>query len=873
MRRATISLLWGIVGFFVLFFTAPAAAATPPTILTYQGKLTNNNVSVSSAVSMKFVLYDAATNGSALYTAGGTLVAPSAISVTPTAGLFSVDLGGAGTNILDPSIFQNNQSIYLEITINGETLSPRKRITSAPFAFNAAYLNGVAATSTASSSTYIPISDANGNFNFRGVTTSNFSFTNATGTHITVDTCTGCGFFNILNFGAVGDGVTDDAPAFQRALDAMYAAGGGTLIVPPNLPNGTHAVYAWKSAVTEDFSPNGMGPHGSWYINGSGAQVLVTSTPGNAFIALSIYNATSFTIQGMRFYGVINPVEHFTVPNPVKNVIYSSATEMKIIDSQFNGFYIEFPNPNPGGLMGTNAVIYGDSLIIDNCIFASNGGSGRPVVKAENWSNFIVDKTVFADFYFIDNVQYAPMSGDQPFSSIFTANPLPPANGNADSIYGGNRAIISNSRFDEGQGYYTIYIGGLSVYTKQVVITGNNQNVNPANASVGIYLYKVRHATIENNYQREGGLGSKGITGNFVDDVVLRQNYVESGSVVSNLNFDATVTSVKIIDSDYATSTGALYTHVENTGSMVVPGTLAVASTTLIGTTTAPSAGYRLFVDAASSSRAGIGVNGYIRASGYITGTTTLDVAELYPISSTCQNNNSCPTKGDVVCLALGEVAATIERCHSPYDSTALGVISTDPGFSLGGFANDANRQVALAGRVPVLVSAKNGPIAVGDHLTTSDIDGVAMKATKSGPTVGIALEGYSGEGMAKILMFAKTGWWGSSGLDESNSSVLNGSLESFLSAFRNIGVTISQGFVQAAEFVADKITTKTLCVGTVCFDENEAYRLKQLINQNQNSISSVQSAPPAPIEQSPPVSQNAEPAAPANTPSESTSQ
>jgi len=37
----------------------------------------------------------------------------------------------------------------------------------------------------------------------------------------------------VTDFGAVGDGATDDSPAFQKALEAVVAAGRGTLIVPP----------------------------------------------------------------------------------------------------------------------------------------------------------------------------------------------------------------------------------------------------------------------------------------------------------------------------------------------------------------------------------------------------------------------------------------------------------------------------------------------------------------------------------------------------------------------------------------------------------------------------------------------------------------
>jgi Pectate lyase superfamily protein len=59
---------------------------------------------------------------------------------------------------------------------------------------------------------------------------------------------------NVRTFGAKGDGVSDDAPAIQRALDAAHAAGGGTAYLPPGR-------YLTRSALTV---PDGVTLRGSF---------------------------------------------------------------------------------------------------------------------------------------------------------------------------------------------------------------------------------------------------------------------------------------------------------------------------------------------------------------------------------------------------------------------------------------------------------------------------------------------------------------------------------------------------------------------------------------------------------------------------------
>src|ERR1041384_2443358 len=52
---------------------------------------------------------------------------------------------------------------------------------------------------------------------------------------------------NLRDFGATGDGVTDDAPAFQKALDSLANAGAGTLFIPAGK-------YVIATPVRKDFN-------------------------------------------------------------------------------------------------------------------------------------------------------------------------------------------------------------------------------------------------------------------------------------------------------------------------------------------------------------------------------------------------------------------------------------------------------------------------------------------------------------------------------------------------------------------------------------------------------------------------------------------
>ena len=111
---------------------------------------------------------------------------------------------------------------------------------------------------------------------------------------------------------------------------------------------------------------------------------------------------------------------------------------------------------------------------------------------------------------------------------------------------------------------------------------------------------------------------------------------------------------------------------------------------------------------------------------------------------------------GDVVSLGTSGFKA-IRVSEGAYDPMVAGVVSTDPTVVMGHKDAEDGVPIALAGVVPVKVTLDNGPIAVGDLLTSSSTPGYAMRADRPGPTVGKAMEAFDGsagwQGSIRILV------------------------------------------------------------------------------------------------------------------------
>lgn len=132
----------GTLLILALFFFAQTAGAIPlparssapnwpdaPTI-NYQGRLADSGgTPINDTLAMQFSLYDSDVDGAMLW---GT---ETHATVPVSDGLFSVALGSQTTGGIPTNVLSGD--VWLEITVDGETLNPREQLRAVPYAMQA----------------------------------------------------------------------------------------------------------------------------------------------------------------------------------------------------------------------------------------------------------------------------------------------------------------------------------------------------------------------------------------------------------------------------------------------------------------------------------------------------------------------------------------------------------------------------------------------------------------------------------------------------------------------------------------------------------------------------------------------------------------
>jgi hypothetical protein len=126
---------------------------------------------------------------------------------------------------------------------------------------------------------------------------------------------------SVRTFGAAGDAATDDTAAFQRALDAAYASGGGAVYVPPGryLFKGTLTIpdgVSLRGSFSCVPSHSGIRDHGQPKPGDDGSALFVAagrgSEDGKPFLTLN----TNSSVSGLTFYYPEQVLDESPVPYP-----------------------------------------------------------------------------------------------------------------------------------------------------------------------------------------------------------------------------------------------------------------------------------------------------------------------------------------------------------------------------------------------------------------------------------------------------------------------------------------------------------------------------------------------------------------------------
>jgi hypothetical protein len=330
---------------------------------------------------------------------------------------------------------------------------------------------------------------------------------------------------NIQDFGATGDGVTDDAPALQSALEALNTQGGGTLIIPPGK-------YAIRSEVFNNFGNPGVSK--SIVVRGAGtaSQLLVKSGAGSTMWTLQ---NVAVTIDNLSFVGTEGNNSDARV------TVYVLTGHAEFRNSRFIGIAT--------GQHGDGAVVKGflASLAFEGVNFGGctgHSGVGTPVVSAASWNDFTMNGVSFVDYGTIDGVGLSKTT-QAGYAWVYLKEP--------EVASANNRAFVDirNVVMDEGAQF------GLRIESN----TGRISSVNVENlkvngsflgSAVGVYInnadkVRISGARFGHNQSTSNAAVKLVAVGN-----ATLEHLLANESLTNRIDADADTKSLTIIESDYA---------------------------------------------------------------------------------------------------------------------------------------------------------------------------------------------------------------------------------------------------------------------------------------------------------------------------------
>lgn len=351
--------------------------------------------------------------------------------------------------------------------------------------------------------------------------------------------------FDLSDFGSTGDGITDDGPALQAALNAIAAAGGGRLFVPAGR-------YAIKTPVKQDFS--GLAdsitiqgvqsftpappPNASGDVLTKGLDLSSEFAPGTGqSVAIAITGLQRFLIQDITFIGT-----PLIETDAAITLALTDVWEANIKHCEFYGL---------SSLVAYGSIIQSvrSHLNIEQSVFLGstcNSGVYGSVVQNIEWKGITVANTVFVDYGQRPEL-FGKTGLAAPFSWVNIGNAAAPEPGSPR-----REAVIRDVFLDEGG------LMGLSSIPYKfspptapidlIYVSGLYMNVSNLGTS-GNYLDGAQGVLIENSHYGWSHNADTAINLLNVGTAILDQ--VECIAAANRIRAAATTGKLTVIDSVY----------------------------------------------------------------------------------------------------------------------------------------------------------------------------------------------------------------------------------------------------------------------------------------------------------------------------------
>lgn len=329
--------------------------------------------------------------------------------------------------------------------------------------------------------------------------------------------------FNLSEFNPVGNGVADDGPAFQQALDALHQAGGGKLLIPAGS-------YRISTPVAKDFSavpgakvtfqgvpsskmPAPVTASGNELAEGLALASDIIPATGVDKTAFTIRNLDTFLIEHVGFSG--SPLSETDAFITLYFIDIGKAT---IRHCEFYGVSTFGFQADSGGGNIVRAVRSELSIELSSFL-GSTGNSGVYAALVENieWKKFSISNSIFLDYGLRDFFSKTGLGA--PLSWINLGNAAEPT---PDSPR--REVIVRDVFLDEG-GWVGISAlpyryTPFNTLPDLIYISGLKMNVSNL-ATTGHLLYYGRNLLIENSHYGWSHNATSALDINRFENVIL----------------------------------------------------------------------------------------------------------------------------------------------------------------------------------------------------------------------------------------------------------------------------------------------------------------------------------------------------------------